>query len=425
MTTNPTASSTSSSEPVKGSWATKPLQRLLERLLSKAAIGTLDVTLPSGATVRGGGARSGPQATMRLHRWRALRRLVTRGDLGLAESYRDGDWSTADLTALLEFGALNQAQWGDVFSASWPVRLALRLHHQMHANTRRGSRQNIAAHYDLGNAFYQPWLDESMTYSSALFEAPRRHSWEVAAPKESLGEAQQRKIDRILELLDLPRAGRVLEIGCGWGSLAVAMAARADARVTGLTLSTEQLARARGLVRERGLQSQVDLVLRDYRDEQGRYDRIVSIEMLEAVGERYWPRYFQTLADRLDPASPGSRAVVQAITIAEPYFDEYRRNEDFIQRFIFPGGMLPTVDIMREQARAAGLTMTVAESFGLSYAATLSLWRQRFLAAWQDIEPLGFDERFKRLWEYYLCYCEAGFLTQRIDVGLYVFEPAT
>ncbi|MGJ7578721.1 class I SAM-dependent methyltransferase [Variovorax sp. RHLX14] len=387
-----------------------PLRRLLGRLLQGVNCGALSVELPNGERVEGRGALPGPNASVTLHRWRPLGRLVLRGDIGLAESYRDGDWSTPDLAALLEFGIRNEAGWGRVFDASLPARWLGRAMHLARANTRRGSRQNISFHYDMGNAFYAQWLDPEMIYSSALY---REGGY---GGGQSLEEAQAAKIDRIVELLELRAGSKVLEIGCGWGGLALAMAQRRNAQVTGLTLSTEQLAHAQERVSAERFDAQIDLRLQDYRDVEGQFDSIVSIEMLEAVGERYWPVYFDTLRDRL---APGGTAVIQAITIDEANFDRYRRSPDFIQRFIFPGGMLPTVDAMRTQATRAGLTFEVSESFGISYATTLAEWRHRFLQAWPTIEPLGYDASFKRLWEYYLCYCEAGFRSGRVDVGLY------
>ncbi|WP_431111295.1 class I SAM-dependent methyltransferase [Variovorax paradoxus] len=393
------------------SWIRQPLRRLLVRLLRSVRCGVIAVELPNGQRVEGRGAAEGPHAAIRLHRWRPLARMLLRGDIGLAESYRDGDWSSHDLAALLEFGIRNEAGWGRVFEASLPAKWFGRAVHRMRANTRRGSRQNISFHYDMGNAFYAQWLDAGLIYSSALY----------ATGNESLEEAQAAKIDRIAELLAPAPDSSVLEIGCGWGALALALAQRHGARVTGLTLSAEQLAHAQQRVQEEGLSAQVDLRLQDYRDVQGSYDRIVSIEMLEAVGERYWPVYFDTLQARL---APGGTAVVQVITIADQHFEQYRRSPDFIQRFIFPGGMLPTVQALEAQASRAGLVLERAESFGASYAATLAEWRRRFLAAWPAIEAQGFDASFKRLWEYYLCYCEAGFVSGRVDVGLFTLKHA-
>ncbi|MDM0031509.1 cyclopropane-fatty-acyl-phospholipid synthase family protein [Variovorax sp. J22P271] len=388
-----------------------PLRQLLARLLRSLSQGALHVQLPDGQRIAGRAAADGPQASITLNRWRPLLRLLLQGDLGLAASYRDGDWSTPDLAALLEFGIRNEASWGRVLEGSWFARRLGDLFRLRRANTRRGSRRNIAFHYDMGNDFYAQWLDPALIYSSALY----------ARGDESLEAAQAAKIDRIVALLDLPPRSTVLEIGCGWGALATALASRHGARVTGLTLSTEQLAHARAQVRAQGL-ADVDLRLQDYRDIEGRYQRIVSIEMLEAVGERYWPLYFDTLRERL---APGGSGVLQVITIAEDHFDRYRASTDFVQRFIFPGGKLPSVRAMTAHAERAGLVLQTAESFGASYALTLAEWRRRFHAAWPAIAALGYDDAFRRLWEYYLCYCEAGFRTGRVDVGLFNFSHAS
>jgi cyclopropane-fatty-acyl-phospholipid synthase len=398
--------------------ASRPARRMLTRLLRDVACGSITIELPDGHRVEARGIAPGPHATVVLRRWRALGRLALRGDIGLAESYRDGDWSTPDLTALLEFGTRNEAACGSIGDAPWPVRMLFRMLHRMRDNTRSGSRENISFHYDLGNEFYGHWLDPEMTYSSALYASQK------IAATQTLEEAQAAKLDRVIELLELDQVAgtpQVLEIGCGWGALALAIAKRHQAQVTGLTLSTQQLAFAQRRVAVEGASEQIDLRLQDYRDVDGLYDRIVSIEMLEAVGEGYWPQYFETLRKRL---RPGGVAVIQVITIGEEHFDHYRRNADFIQRFIFPGGMLPSITAMREQAKGAGLSLQTEELFGMGYTQTLVEWRRRFLRAWPAIETLGFDAKFKRLWEYYLCYCEAGFRAGRVNVGIYTLRHA-
>lgn len=285
-----------------------------------------------------------------------------------------------------------------------------RFRHALNRNTRRGSRRNIAAHYDLGNDFYRLWLDPSMTYSSAIY----------SAPGETLDQAQRNKLDRVTELLGLSGGERVLEIGCGWGALAGHMIQRADCHVTGLTLSTEQLSYAQRQLTERGYAGKSDLRLQDYRDESGTYDRVVSIEMLEAVGEAYWPTFFANLRQRLDPQGA---AVLQVITIDQSRFESYRRRPEFIQRYIFPGGMLPTTEILEQLVAKSGLRLTSSEFFGDSYAQTLADWHRRFLDTWPSIKALGFDDRFKRMWEYYLAYCRLGFEIGVLNVGLYRIEP--
>jgi len=387
-------------------------RRHLQRLLGSLRCGSLLVQLPDGQVLAQRGRIDGPRAELHLHRWRALRRLLLQGDIGLAESYRDGDWSTPDLMALLDFGLRNDGAWGAALRGSRLARLMARIHHLRNANTRNGSRRNIAAHYDLGNDFYAAWLDSRLIYSSALY-----------APGDStLEQAQVRKLARVAQLLDLQPGQRVLEIGCGWGGLAVELAREHGVQLTGVTLSREQLAHARAQVAQAGLQDAVELRLQDYRELQGRFERIVSIEMLEAVGETYWPVYFDTLRERL---APGGCAVLQVILIDDRYFATYRKSADFIQRHVFPGGLLPCDAAVREQAARAGFRIERTDRFGASYARTLLEWRERFEAAWPRLQAQGFDEAFRRLWRYYLCYCEAGFRARRVDVALYRLRHAT
>jgi cyclopropane-fatty-acyl-phospholipid synthase len=384
-----------------------PIVGVLRRFLASAQAGTLTLTLPTGDTIQHRGTRPGPDAVLVIHRWRALWRLTLAGDLGLAQAYMDDDCHSPDLKALLDFGMQNEAALGA--SGSVLSRCLERVRHWRHANTRRGSRRNIAAHYDLGNDFYALWLDGGMNYSSALF----------LHEGQTLEAAQTAKLDRIAALLDVKPGQHVLEIGFGWGPLAERLLTRQACRLSGLTLSAKQLAFSQARLRRAALQHW-DLRLQDYRDIAGRYDRIVSVEMLEAVGERYWQTYFEKLRQSLND---GGVAVLQAITIAESRFADYRRRPDFIQRHIFPGGMLPTLEIIRREATHAGLRLLAHESFGSSYARTLAEWRRRFLHAWPDIQALGFDARFRRMWEYYLSYCEVGFAAGVIDVGLFKLAP--
>lgn len=376
----------------------------LRRVLSRIAVGHLTVLTPDGERLCSAPGLPGPQATMILNSWRSMRRLLLDGDIGLAEAYRDGDLHTPDLTALIELGARNDATLRKLVSGAWPARLLNRLRHVLNANSRWGSRRNITAHYDLGNAFYGQWLDASMMYSSALYEAP----------SETLEAAQQRRLDRIVAMLDLSGGEHVLEIGCGWGALAERLA-REGCRVTAITLSPAQREAAQQRIADAGLSERVDVQLRDYRDIAGQFDRIVSIEMIEAVGRAYWPSYFDILSRSL---RPGGRIVLQAITIDDAMFEDYQQGTDFIQRYIFPGGCLPSVPVLRSQAEAAGFCLTEQLAFGDSYALTLREWRRRFQERWHAIAPLGFDEAFRRLWEFYLCYCEAGFRAATIDVNL-------
>ncbi len=379
------------------------------KLVSLVEVGRLTVVTPAGRVIESAVSQPGPEGTLVLHNWRGLRRLLTQGDLGFAQGYLDGDWSSPDLAGLIGMADRNSDALIRYIEGYALLRSANRLRHKMRANTKRGSRKNIEAHYDLGNDFYKLWLDPTMTYSSAIF----------ARDYDTLEEAQQRKIARIVELMDVPKGGSALEIGCGWGALSRAIASAGAGHVVGLTLSPSQRAHALAAIRGTELETKTDIRLQDYRDIRGSFDRIVSIEMIEAVGEQYWPVYFKAIHDRL---VDGGHAVVQAITICEKRYEAYRSSVDFIQRYIFPGGMLPTPTIISEQAKQAGLVASCAETFGQSYAKTLAIWRQRFLAHWPSIMPQGFDERFRRMWEYYLAYCEAGFRNGTIDVGLYKLE---
>ena len=380
----------------------------MNAVISSVDIGKITVVLPSGERIEHIGTRPGPSAAITIHKWRAVRRLATGGDLGFAEAYIDGDWLTPDLEATLELAARNIDMLDGKISGHLAVRLLQRFRHLLRANNKTGSRKNIAYHYDLGNAFYREWLDASMTYSSALYTEPTL----------GLEEAQRAKIERIKQLLAIEGGERVLEIGCGWGALAASLG-QAGVEVDGVTLSSAQLDHATECIRASGLEHAVRLRLKDYRDVTGTYDRIVSIEMLEAVGEAYWPLFFKTLQQRL---RAGGHAVVQVITIDESRFAAYRGAADFIQRHVFPGGMLPTKSIIQAQAARAGLRMVQCEYFGSDYARTLLEWRKRFRAAWPRISAMGYSEQFHRLWDYYLCYCAAGFKAGTIDVGLYVLE---
>jgi cyclopropane-fatty-acyl-phospholipid synthase len=378
--------------------------RLIDKALPALPKGNLRLTLPDGDTIERHGDTPGADATMIVHRWRGLWRMMLGGEDGFTEGYLDGDWSTPDLPQVLAFWADNNADLSDAAGSSWLGTARNRLSHLLRRNSKRGSRRNIAAHYDLGNEFFSAWLDPSMNYSSAVY--PNAET--------TLEQAQQHKLDRIAGLLGLTGGERVLEIGCGWGALAERLIRGCGASVTGITLSVEQLAFAK--TRLAHAAEHADLRLQDYRDVNGLFDRIVSIEMIEAVGARYWPAYFGKLRSCL---VSGGSALLQAITIDEKRYADYAGKPDFIQRYIFPGGMLPTRAIIAEEAARAGLTLVHHESFGKSYVRTLREWRGRFLDAWPKLEPLGFNARFRRMWEYYLAYCEVGFDLGAIDVGFY------
>ena len=373
------------------------------RALERLQVGALSLGLPDGTTRHFSGAHPGPDAAISVRDWHVFSRVLSSGDMGLAEGYMAGEWDAPDLVRVLELLAANEAALARLARRSWWRRQLLRLAHLRHDNTRRGARRNIHAHYDLGNAFYALWLDPTMTYSSALYDGDS---------SRPLDQAQRAKYERILDRLGARQGDTLLEIGCGWGGFAEA-AARRGIRVRGITISREQLDYARERLARAGLGHIASVEFRDYRDIEGTYDHIVSIEMIEAVGERHWPSYFDALKRHLNP---GGRAIVQAITIADDCFERYRRGADFIQTYIFPGGMLPSATSLRAQARRAGMALAGAHAFGRDYARTLEAWLGRFDGVVDRVRTMDFDDRFVRMWRYYLAYCAAGFSSGRTDV---------
>jgi cyclopropane-fatty-acyl-phospholipid synthase len=381
--------------------------RLLFALLRRLDRGELVVHTPAGTTHHfGPGGDAGARGEFIFRDWGLAREILTGGDVAFAEAYMDGRWDTPDLTALLTVLARNHAALELAFYGRWWQQLLFRLKHWRQANTRRQAKRNIVAHYDLGNDFYQRWLDPTMTYSSALFDGDYTQSTAVA---------QTAKYQRILAELDLPPGAHILEIGCGWGGFAE-VAARAGYRVTGLSLSDAQTAFARERIERAGLGDRVQFHLRDYRDERGDYDGVASIEMFEAVGETWWPTYFDTVRRVL---KPGGRACIQTITIADTRFERYRLQSDFIQQHIFPGGMLASPARFRQEAGRAGFGVTEVRDFGLDYAETLRRWLAAFDRDIATIRMQGFPERFIRCWRFYLAYCAAGFDSGSTDVSQY------
>ncbi len=383
----------------RGSWL---LRRLAGRMHGLRR-GSLRLVLPDGSVRLLRGEEPGQEAELHVASPRLALRTLLGGSVGFAESYLAGEWDSPDLVALLELLDRNAEAFGRGYYGSGALALLRRLRHALRSNSRPGARRNIKAHYDLGNEFFAAWLDPTMLYSAALFEAG----------EEDLERAQLAKCRHLARMIELGPGHRLLEIGGGWGGFAILVARELGCRVTSLTISPAQAELARRRVHEAGLAERVEIRLEDYRDTRGRFDRIASIEMFEAVGEAYWPVFFDRLRERL---APGGIAGLQVITIAEPWFERYRANPDFIQTHVFPGGMLPSPGALDAQYRRAGLRQTAVRCFGVDYARTLRLWRERFEAAWAELRGQGLDERFRRLWRYYLAYCETGFRTGSIDV---------
>jgi cyclopropane-fatty-acyl-phospholipid synthase len=380
--------------------------RAVFKLLTRLAHGRLDVQLPDGSQrVFGDAGGNAPRAAIRVVDWQACSAALKSGDIGFAESYIAGHWTTPDLVALLELFIANRAQIEAVIYGTWWGSLAYRIKHRLNRNSRRGSAKNIHAHYDIGNPFYRLWLDETMNYSSAWFDGRF---------EQSTAAAQDAKVRRALAECGAVPGGRLLEIGCGWGALAEAATRDFGVHVTGVTLSAEQLAWARERLARQGLAKQADLRLQDYRDIADEpFDAIASIEMFEAVGRAYWPSFFDTVRTKL---KPGGRACIQTITIRDDLFERYLRGTDFIQQYIFPGGLLPCAAAFRAEAAQHGLEVVNELAFGADYAETLRRWRIRFMAEEARVMRLGFDTRFVRIWEFYLAYCEAAFATGNTDV---------
>jgi cyclopropane-fatty-acyl-phospholipid synthase len=388
-----------------------PWMRLAFLILRRLRKGALTVVLPGGRRFEFKGSLAGRTAEVHVNHQNVAKRLLLGGDLAFAESYMDGAWESPDPAALCELCATNWDYISRAMDSHWLVRAIRRVGHFRRRNSKTGSQRNISHHYDIGNSFYERWLDPTMTYSSAIFEDP----------EESLEAAQMRKYRRLADSLDLRPGQRVLEIGSGWGGFARLLTREYGVTVVGLTLSIEQRAEAMKRIAADGLSDKIEIRLQDYRDVTESFDRIASIEMLEAVGEAYWPTYFATLRDRL---VPGGLAAVQVITINDRNFESYRTNPDFIQKYIFPGGMLPSQERLASQYDQAGLHIVADDGFGLDYARTLAIWRDRFLQAWPEITEQGFDDRFRRMWDYYLCYCEGGFRAGHIDVRQIILKHA-
>ena len=376
---------------------------LLLALFSRLQYGHLTVTLPDGTQRVFVGAEPGPKAELTITRMSAVSRILGDGKMGFCEAVMEGEIDSPSMSSLIELAVMHDSMLSKQMTANVWRRVGLRLFHGMRRNSKTGAARNISYHYDLGNEFYAAWLDQTMTYSSAVFDRET----------DDLATAQTNKYRRLADLADIQPGDHVLEIGCGWGGFAKYAIEERGARVTGITISREQHDFARQRLADAGLNERGDVRLIDYRDLNGTFDKIVSIEMFEAVGQAYWPTYFNAVASLL---KPGGRAALQAITIEDYAFEEYRREPDFIQRYIFPGGMLPSMPKLEQPVAEAGLTLVDEIGFGLDYARTLAEWRNRFQEAWPQLATGRFDTRFKRMWELYLSYCEGGFRAGMIDV---------
>jgi cyclopropane-fatty-acyl-phospholipid synthase len=414
-TSNSTSNISRSGAPLSMPVDTPSAARATLKLLLRLKHGTLTVKLPDGSVQRFGNGES-PMASLHLLNWNVCSAALKSGDIGFAESFMAGDWTTPHLTELLRVLIINRKEVEDVIYGTWLGRFAYRVKHLLNRNTKANSQKNIHAHYDLGNAFYELWLDGTMNYSSAIFETP----------ETSMKDAQHAKVRRALRMARVKPGDRVLEIGCGWGALAEKATTEFDASIVGVTLSTEQLEWAQKRMQREGVADRADLRLQDYRDigkttRDEPFDAICSIEMVEAVGRAYWPEYFQTVARLL---KPGGYACIQSIVISDALFERYIGSTDFIQQYIFPGGCLPCPTEFRAQARAAGFEVVDEFSFGQDYARTLQLWREDFMAQESHVLQLGFDKRFIRIWEFYLSYCEAAFTEANTDVVQYTLRKA-
>ncbi|WP_204114590.1 SAM-dependent methyltransferase [Shimia biformata] len=374
--------------------------------------GRIDFVMPDGRRFRAEGRAPGQVCELAIHNPDSFARLIREGDLGFCDAYIDGWWSTPDLQAFLDFLMADNDSLYEGFPGMFLVRVYERMRHWMNRNTKEQAKKNISYHYDLGNEFYALWLDETMTYSSAMFETGQ----------ESMEAAQTAKYKSIVDGIGAQPGDHVLEIGCGWGGFAEYAARERGVRVTGLTISREQLKFASERIEKAGLSDLVEFKLQDYRDEQGEYDGIASIEMFEAVGEKYWPDYFQTVKRCL---KPGKQATLQIITMHDDRFDAYRKGVDFIQKYIFPGGMLPSPTVLRQEVEKAGLHVAGSVEFGESYSQTLRRWYDTFNGKWDQVAALGFDDRFRRMWNFYLTSCAAAFHCGNTDVTQITIQRPT
>ncbi len=380
-----------------------------EKFLSKIRFGELIVTFPSGSTKSFKGTNGDEIADLKLHNYKLISKIFKRKSIGFAESYMDGDFSTSNLTKLLLISYKNEKYFLHNFKSNFFFNIYSKFKHFLNENTKKQSKKNIEYHYDLGNSFYDKWLDQSMTYSSAYFDKNN----------QNLYDAQISKYHQIAKSLNLNENSKVLEIGCGWGGFSSYVAKNFKSKIDAITISKEQFEYASNKIQQEGLVEKVSIKYSDYRDVENKYSNIASIEMFEAVGKKYWEKYFSIVKKSLGDSG---KAVLQIITIDDQRAINYHRQPDFIQQYIFPGGMLPTKKNLEDINYKVGLEFKEIKSFGLSYAKTLNLWNQQFQNSWEELVQLGFNVRFKRMWEYYLSYCETGFLSKSTDVSHFLIN---
>ena len=385
-------------------------QLALEKMLNNLNIGEINVTFPDGEIKNFKGKKLGPIADVTFLTEKSIKDSILGGSLGFCEAYIDGKIKSNNIGKLIEIGGHEESGLNTSGKGYFFFKLLNKVFHLINNNTINGSKRNISAHYDLGNNFYELWLDKSMTYSSAYFNSN----------KDSLFEAQQNKYNKISKIANLEKRSKVLEIGCGWGGFAEFAAKNYNSLVTAITISKEQFEFTKKRIEKNELNKSIDVKLIDYRKIKGSFDRIISIEMIEAVGERYWPIYFNQIKKLL---KPNGNAAIQVITIDDKYFDDYKKFPDFIQKYIFPGGMLPSISALEKPIQQSGLKIDKIDSFGKDYASTLSIWSKQFNSAWPKISKLGFDNRFHRMWNLYFSYCEGGFNSGSIDVKQIKLSP--
>ena len=376
---------------------------ILEKMLKNLKVGEIKVTFPNKDIKTFKGVKIGPKADIIFNTEKSIKDCILGGSMGFCEAIISGEVQSKDISKLIEIGGHEESGLNTTGKGHYFFKTLNKFFHILKSNSLRGSQKNIAAHYDLGNQFYELWLDKSMTYSSAYF----------GNNNLSLKEAQENKYKKISQMVDLKKQNNVLEIGCGWGGFAEYASKNYKSLLTAITISKEQYEFSKKRIDKNGLSNSVNIKLIDYRKIRGSFDRIVSIEMIEAVGEKYWPIYFNQIKNLL---KPNGKAAIQVITIDDRYFDGYKKFPDFIQKYIFPGGLLPSMQVLEKPISQSGLKIDKVDSFGKDYASTLSIWKKQFNKAWPKISKLGFDEKFYRIWNLYLCYCEGGFRSGSIDV---------